>query len=47
MREKYLLHDRVELVGTLMQHEVRNVRVSLKKKFLSACVFSEVYIKII
>ncbi|GET01534.1 phosphatidylinositol N-acetylglucosaminyltransferase GPI3 subunit [Rhizophagus clarus] len=25
MREKYLLHDRVELVGTLMQHEVRNL----------------------
>ncbi|CAG8459624.1 6459_t:CDS:10 [Paraglomus brasilianum] len=25
MREKYLLHDRVELLGTVMQHEVRNV----------------------
>lgn len=35
MREKYLLHDRVELVGTLMQHEVRNVRVSFKKILLA------------
>ena len=27
MREKYLLHDRVELLGTVMHHEVRNVCV--------------------
>jgi len=33
MREKYLLHDRVELLGKLMHHEVRNVRVYLKKIF--------------
>ncbi|CAG8511791.1 11786_t:CDS:10 [Acaulospora morrowiae] len=27
MREKYLLHDRVELLGPVMQHEVRNVLI--------------------